>query len=514
MSLVAMTAYDNGRMLGMIAVASLLLAGVVAGIRGGRRPGANRLAHLGLVLVCASGVIGTLVSIWMMGSSSRPPAEGVPLLNSLFTGALSLATLSGGLAGAVCSAIGLAQYYRARDKWKFGALSAWLALVICCLFGGTVILQMAVNLKSSRIGGIPDWSPPEAALVHGDRWVSQNYNYSLGVPGGRWMPTGEKTAQTPAKFGLLRLGSSIGFTCVPERLPPSSLEDGDTAWLFKLVTTRIRNVDPKAQILAESAMGKGGLSGTYFEAAWRGDGQEHFYVFWVAATNGWAYQLIVSGEAANQEAVRKEAKTIFSTFAPVELSRVAPGWETLPGSEFRSSYFPYTVALAGFPWRPLPLLTNEYSPADFRAKAPGGLGLTVLPATLPSNTPPTETVLNALLAETRAGTKGEIRDRSQWTKVGLHGEDMTWWPTHTKEATPWPMEAGAAQHVLATASDSGSAQPVAILSPHVSNASTSNQSREPPRLSGWILNRLAPCSAALWLRAVQILHYVSDIQGR
>ena len=419
MILAAMTPYDTGRILGSLAGTAMAVAGLVAAINGLRQPNANRWCHLGLLLTSSA----ALLTLGIAGLQLI--AKGNPLL-LMVIGLFALLVLGSAVTGLVFSGLGLSQCLRTPGKWTRGLAAGWLGLAFGLLLGGSVAAGFVSGALRGNRDGLANWTPPDAAADEGGRWISKAYNYQLRKPPGRWQPVPANPGQDPGRFTLIRSGSSEIFTMIPERLSPASTVDGDTAWILGSARLHLQNADPNARIFGDKALKIGSLDGAYFEANWSPSGKDLFSVHWMAGSNGWVYQLIISGDARNSETVRKEAAEIFAGFNQPEPQRAAPGWEAVVGREFRSKYFPYAITLEGLPWRPVPNLTNNFPAADFSAKAPGGLTLTVVAAILPAVVPPAETISKALLARTTLSATGEMRDHRAWNKAPWSGEDMTW----------------------------------------------------------------------------------------
>ena len=419
MILAAITPYDTGRILGSLTGAAIAVACLVAAINGLRRPKGNRCCYIGLLLAASAASL-SLAFVALQAISAGNP------LALMLIGLFVLFTMGTAVTGLIFSGIGLVQIYRSPGKWTSGMAAGWVGLALGLLLGGSVTVGFVAGAMRRNRDGLANWSPPEAIADTGGQWISEFYNYQFRKPPGRWQPLPANPGQDPGRFTLTRAGSSEIFTMIPERLSPSSMVDGDTAWILGSAKLHLQNADFNARISGDKTVKIGSLDGAYFEANWSPAGKDLFSVHWVTASNGWVYQLIISGDTRNSEAVRKDAAAIFAGFSQPDSHRAAPGWEAVAGREFRSKYFPYTISLEGLAWRPVPNLTNTFPAADFRAKAPGGLTLTVVPAILPSVVPPSETVAKALLARTTLSATGDMHDHRAWAKGPLAGEDVTW----------------------------------------------------------------------------------------
>jgi hypothetical protein len=229
-----------------------------------------------------------------------------------------------------------------------------------------------------------------ASAAAGAAETRPEHNFRFRAPGKAWTKLDPAHVDPAAVLGYTRAKPDVSLLVYAERL-------GEPLGAERVLDSWKRQLEGRAKArvaLTSAALELNGLSGVRAEAVVAVLGAEVAYVDWIVELNGWLYQLIAWGSAAELPAVRSEAQALFAGFELIDSSvRAAP---------VRRVARPYVSRELGWgmelgpPWMEWRAVQEQVPAAEYGATC-GDASLVVAAVPLLGHRPPLDAALGALL---------------------------------------------------------------------------------------------------------------------
>lgn len=250
-----------------------------------------------------------------------------------------------------------------------------------------------------------------------------NVNISAAYAADEWTAEDPKRLGPNAPLALVHQKHSIFIVLVAESLGVELGVSSETA--AAITQNRLRREKPEVWIGNETPTTAAGIPGIEFEARWKVPGHSLYLVSWVAAHNGYAYEVATYGDADSAWEIKAAAHAFRDQLRLIDPQRVAHATNCQLIGCFRSPTFHYEMDLSGLSW---------ISVADTIAKAPHidfltcnlqGTGIAVTAVPMVGKKPDMEWLKASMLAAANILKPGdEIAKTSPCRVGGLDGLEI------------------------------------------------------------------------------------------
>ncbi len=366
-----------GSTCGALVCPLLALAAILKCIGMLRKPDTNRLCAIALTL--AFGALGLLPVLGVL-ALAKPPILAAIL-------AVSLAYWSLLVAAVVTAIIGLVQCSMRRDLYRHGRGPAIWALVIACS-----LILIGIGSVVSRTYGVDLTSGLRTADAGRTRArIFEDLNFRMLVLPQGWSDIDMSKVNEDATVGYIRRNPVVFFVVIAERL---GVETGMTSdALAAMAQGVMRSAASEVTIGESEATRVGGIDGLLFDSTATVHGKHLAYTHWVAAHNGYGYQLMAWGERANARAVARESAVVREHFALLDPDRKFYAG-TATAADIDRPALGFRIRMADSGWRETP---EEIDAADTTMIAMGDMVYLILRPLRLDGIEPTEADLEALL---------------------------------------------------------------------------------------------------------------------
>jgi tetratricopeptide (TPR) repeat protein len=360
----ALTAYEIGQWTGRIAAVLLTAAGLLKCYSILRRPTANSKCILSLMCV-----LGTLlISSMSVTAGALVTSERAGALLKLINAGIAVCLL---LAAIVLGIFGLTECQERRRGYKQGPAQAMWALA-----ASGVLITIGIALGMGDFPSPSEWfhrsiptGPPGTALVFED------FNFRFRTPGAPWTVVETNAPQSEAKLRFARSSPGMSLVVSAEKYG----EGFSNQDLVEAGKARLRGALVSGELLGDTQLSLGGLSGIRVEMHGKAEGKDVLAVQWSAYTNGYGYHLVAQGLWRHQAQVMQEASNLFSLFECIDLNRVTDESGLRFKTNFVSNRYGYAVAVLESDWRRWQALQREFAWFDFAARREAGFYMAVVP---------------------------------------------------------------------------------------------------------------------------------------
>jgi tetratricopeptide (TPR) repeat protein len=429
----------------------IVLAGIFKCAQIMRRPVAHRLCVSALLLV----LIGILMSSMLV---LLLPIAWMPFGARIALGSIALVCY---IAGFVTATIGLLDLRKNGEAYRQGKTQARLALGLstCLLlaFGTASYIKLKSLLTqnvataqqpaaekgkahaatsepapkdksvTSEAAAAPnDGTPTEAKL----RRVLDKYNLVFDLPDAPWVKLDGREINPDIALMLRWDERDITFAMVPERAGVERAMTTDA--LVSGVQSRGRGGSDNTTIYAQREETFNELAGVHYEADSTSLGRAMHRAIWVAAKNGFTYQLHVYGPQAAAEQINEALHEMGQRLHQIDPNLVAHADGYEGAADFDSPQFGYRVELANTNWASWGDKSLEDVGMEYTARLGEQAMLAVMPVQLPDREIDLETLTVALLRRIKVSYPGPDIIRTGRLETQKHpGRSVEAWSSMT-----------------------------------------------------------------------------------
>jgi tetratricopeptide (TPR) repeat protein len=255
-------------------------------------------------------------------------------------------------------------------------------------------------------------APPAAVAapatpVSNNRDTFEEFNFTFEKPAPPWAPWNVKlNTETPTVCQYLRIWPSVFFLIIPEKIGVERTISEEDFIATSMAFMKSATTD--ATLVEQRVYTMNGITGRRLLVHATAEGRAVSYVRWLILTNGYAYQLTVFGERANERTVQSEADKMFARFRLIDSTRLAHsqgGGRAAPMASaqhpgaavgtFHSKDYGYSAA-PGAGWGGWPHYEATFPSAEFASLLGDSSAMIVIPMVLQGVDADTETLAAAL----------------------------------------------------------------------------------------------------------------------
>ena len=384
--------YLAGFMVGM-AMLALVILGIVKAIHTATRERGNAKCALSLALLLTG-----LLAIWVVTALNIQ--QGLPREVLEIAGCVSLGLVA---LSPVLAIWGLIECHVRSDDYDRGHGLAIRTMILSGLLAAIVVPNFVraraafLEQRAGRASGeTPAGGPASSALVF------DNLSFQFRAPDRPWTQMDAKKYNPEATLVFMRARPTLCFMIIGENI--GTRTDANSGQLAELAKGFLRSSASSVEVVREMPARRSAITGVQIESNVRVQGfsdKPLYYVQWVGAHGGYAYQLFCWGPQIEQAAVRREAEQMFNRFEFLETpsktasGQVATGKPSVVRARTREGYisfepYGYAVDVADSSWQRWPSDRPEIPEADFGAVSQRGGHLAVVPVRLLGEDPPQE----------------------------------------------------------------------------------------------------------------------------
>ncbi|GJQ59409.1 MAG: hypothetical protein SCALA701_22100 [Candidatus Scalindua sp.] len=228
-------------------------------------------------------------------------------------------------------------------------------------------------------------------------WQQFNdFNYKYKFPGHPYVIMNAKKINPDATFAMLKTKPQILFIIIAEKVGLSG--DTKTENLLEVVMANLKSFATTCNFLEKSEYSVNGIEGIRVNADVVLNNQQISYVIWVAAKNGFYYQLHIFGNKNDTEYIKEQANLLFANFEIIDEEQVYYSNRTGPFGSFTSETFDYTLDLNGTSWNKWKDFESYFPAAEIGTFINNDICAVVIPVHYATETPSLDGVSQALLA--------------------------------------------------------------------------------------------------------------------
>lgn len=370
-----LTPEEIGRVAGKFVAISLMLAVIAKCVQISRRSTTSGL--------CVSSLTCLFIA-WLLGMVEQLVDE-TPLSEAIF--AVGFVVLL--LTSLILGVIGLIDYRRQAERFVQGKTQAIFGILFSFSLLA-VIAVTAVQTIMSKDGALGEmaWGDDRSQENQGDAGAEtfEDLNFRYDSPRSTWVPLSVKRINPIASLAYMRKNPETWFMVIGEKIGIEN--EFNTEALAEIAQTNMRAGGSNVRIGKQYPEEVNGVKGLRFEATATVSGRPLKYSTWVAAHNGFAYQLLTFSQAKDRDQLKKFAVEACSRFHLIDDQLVThvEGVEAI--QKHRSSPWGYEVDFTSDPgWIYMPKESLEVASADFvgmRVIDGNQVSLGVVPIRLPS----------------------------------------------------------------------------------------------------------------------------------
>ncbi len=327
-----MNAQQTGYLVGQIGVVLALLAGAWKCWRLSRRPTANAKCVWSLMLLLLGWALAGAVA--GMGRWFPPVLMVTVLVGWLMLGGLSAAV--------VLAILGLRECARHKELYQQGRAQAVWTLVIAVVFAGFGIVGFAGARQRA-------WSSRSQPPM-GKPFVFEDLNFKYQAPGRPWVQLDAGKVNPAAKLAFMRSQPTLNCVVIAEK---STMTDFPNERFVEVALGHVRSVADSVELRRRSTRRVHGLDGLLLEIDAQLHGQQISFANWLCTTNGWVYQVVLSGRSEDRAALRQSAVEMIQRLDLLDYQRHPVFAGAVPKADFVSSNLQFRVRWrdsAWFPW--------------------------------------------------------------------------------------------------------------------------------------------------------------------
>jgi tetratricopeptide (TPR) repeat protein len=289
----------------------------------------------------------------------------------------------------------------------------------------------------------PDGSSTYSSDSHQRTEDFEPFNLRVGLPDGQWRRIKSPTSGKEACLLLVRMNPEMGIVVVAEQLRPE-VKFSD-ATLLTVSQERILGKYPDAVFGQKTTAEAAGITGVQYEARMTRGPEQMFSDNWIAAHNGYIYQVMIFGRTADASLVAATARQFRSDLQLIDPNRVAD-CPKLAASK-RSTAFGYQIDLTDLGWLAIDRDKTVLEVTEFAAMDGNGNLIVISAIPLPGRAANLEHLKKAFLAHSSFGREGDEVVRTLPYRAGnWQCEEIHAWRVLNGERTPYCMRIIAGQH--------------------------------------------------------------------
>ena len=286
---------------------------------------------------------------------------------------------------------GLLEIRAAPARYTSGKAQAVRALVSAGMYLSIVAAGAYFAFQARRGKDGPNLlaSEPKSPVLE-----RADLNFRLRRPPSPWLELDANKINKDASIVLSRADSNMLLMVFAEkpgegqRTTPGILD----AW-----RARVESSSRKSSFMAARPTKLAGLDAMRATATATFDNLDRAIVNVALEHNGFAYELILSGQAGQESAVHREADELFAGFELIDPAKYARSPRN-PAPAFASKDFGYRIDLGGNPWGEFRNLSSRLPRAEFGALCGKSVGMAIEPVPLLGHKPPPADADRALLS--------------------------------------------------------------------------------------------------------------------
>ncbi len=403
------SAYDSGVFTGQLFASLLLLAGVLKCWTISRRPTTNTKCALALMFALLPFLVSSL-------ASSFTPTFSSSAARAIFYIGLAFALVAFVIVALVLAIVGLVEMSNQRDVYEQGRAQAIWAFVFVAFIGllfvcGAVAGVMRARDHVATIAG--------AGGKPGQILTFEDLNFRFRSPERPWVTFAGAKLNKDAKATFMRRGPEVYFMIIAEKIGTG--QELSAEQLAEFGKAHLDSASESSKVVSQRPVSFNGMKGLLVETEASLHGMSLFYQHWYMVTNGFAYQLIGYGRERDREQVASELNPLFRRFELLDSGRVAYPSGNGYRTNFVSTFYHYSVGVAGSPWHPYSNMQKDFPQAEFGASR-GDSCFVVVPVALAGEKPALDNLTAGLLAIMNVNYPDDfLKNRRDYGTNGLEG---------------------------------------------------------------------------------------------
>ena len=352
-----LTPDEIGRLGGKTFAFCLILAGLVKCLQISKRPTTSAL--------CVSSLACVLFA-WAL-SVVHNSLDQTPLRLAVFSVLFTILLLTGLILGI----IGLIDYRRQDGKLIQGKAQAiWgilLSSSLLMLIAGVAV--QTIMKREALVNEIAaDAEQSNTSLLEvgggGKRNHFEDLNFRFEQPGSKWVSMPVKQVSPIASVAFMRAKPQMWFMVIAENIGVETEFDNES--LAQVSQANLRSAASSVRVDGLRTERVNGIEGLRFEADAVVNGHPLSYTTWVAAHNGYAYQLSAFSESGDRAQLVQECSALCRRFHLIDPQRICHAADVRRIEKHRSEAWGYEIDFSQDPgWIYLPDESREVEAADF-----------------------------------------------------------------------------------------------------------------------------------------------------